>query len=78
MYKCKTKCLVNNNHSFTRCPSVGNHEERCVAKESVKAAELGACTMNTVAHTTINPQENIWPEGKHQFDASQATRGALY
>jgi len=57
---------------------VGNHEEHCVPKESVKAPELGECNMNAVAHITLNPQENAWPEGKHHFDASQAARGALY
>jgi len=34
--------------------------------------------MNAVAYMTLNPQENTWPERKHHFDASQATRGALY
>ena len=34
--------------------------------------------MNAVVHITLNPQENTWPEGKHHFEASQATRGAPY
>jgi len=39
---------------------------------------MGEGNMNAVAHIILNPQENTWPEGKHHFDASQATRGALY
>ena len=57
---------------------MGNHKEHCVPKESVKAAELEECNVNAVAHITLNPQENTWPEERHHFDASQATRGALY
>lgn len=47
---------------------MGNQEEHCVPKESVKAAELGEC----------NKEENTWTEVKHHFEATQAARGALY
>jgi hypothetical protein len=57
---------------------VGNHKEHCVPKESVKAAELGECNMNSDAHITLNQQENTRTEIKHHFKASQATKGALY
>jgi len=66
---------MNNNHSVHQVSLCGQSRRTlCTKTESVKAAEMGECNMNAVAHVTLNPQKNTWPEGKHHFDASQAIR----